>query len=81
MAKNGKRMIFSQTVCNTKIGGLDSKKMKDTSREKQVLRKQGDDFNQISDNRIYNCYMLNTFVVFSYLCCYQRNKVKGRKYI
>ena len=64
-----------------KLGFGFQKKMKETSREKQVLRKQGDDFNQISDNRIYNCYMLNTFAVFSYLCCYQRNKVKGRKYI
>ena len=77
--KNGKRMIFSQTVWNTKIGVWIPKKWTKNSREKQVLRKQGDDFNQISDNRIYNCYMLNTFAVFSYLCCYQRNKVKGRK--
>ena len=81
MAKRWKTYDFFTDSLKYKNWGLDSKKMKETSREKQVLRKQGDDFNQISDNRIYNCYMLNTFAVFSYLCCYQRNKVKGRKYI
>ena len=74
-------IFFTDSLKYKKLGFGFQKKMKETSREKQVLRKQGDDFNQISDNRIYHCHMLNTFVVFSYLCCYQRNKVKGRIYI
>ena len=80
MAENWKTYDFFTDSLKYKNWGLDSKKM-NKKLQREVSRKQGDDFNQISDNRIYNCHMLNTFAVFSYLCCYQRNKVKGRKYI
>ena len=42
-------------------------------------KKKIHDFYQISDNRIHNCNMPDTFTIFSYLCCCQGFKVKGLK--